>query len=188
MRESNPMPPISENGDTSTTSCKDREILLARARKLAQEIADSDTQQTAIPTIEFLLENEHYAVEAAYVREVQPLKQLTPLPCTPPFVLGIINMRGQIVSVVDLKIFFSLPQKGFNDLTKVIVLHSPDMEFGILVEEVIGPRLIQLENLKPPLSTLGRIQRESIKGITSEQVIILDAPALLKNKKMRINQ
>ena len=82
-----------------------KEILKARARALARESGAGTVVQT-IEVIEFLLAYERYAMELDHVREVFPLKEITPLPGTPPFVLGIINVRGQIVSVVDLKKFF----------------------------------------------------------------------------------
>lgn len=55
-----------------------------------------------------------------YVREIYPLKEFTPIPCTPPFVLGIINVRGQILSVIDIKKFFDLPEKGLPISTRLL--------------------------------------------------------------------
>ena len=78
-------------------------LLKARARKLAQEEIKADSDLEILDVIVFCLASETYGIESAYVREVYPLKDFTPLPGTPPFVLGIINVRGQIISVVDPK-------------------------------------------------------------------------------------
>ncbi len=88
--------------------------------------------------MKFLLTHENYGIESVYVREVHPLKELTPLPCTPSFVLGIINVRGQILSVIDLKKFFDLPAQEPTSLNKVIIFHNNRIEFGILADAVIG--------------------------------------------------
>ena len=78
-------------------------ILRERALALAAEPGETQTLAQSIEVVEFLLAHERYAVESAYVREVYPLENLTPLPCTPAFVLGIVNLRGEIVSVIDLR-------------------------------------------------------------------------------------
>ncbi|MDA8325786.1 MAG: chemotaxis protein CheW [Nitrospiraceae bacterium] len=85
-----------------------KNILRKRALALAKEPEAPDSGEH-IDVLEFLLARERYAVESSYVREVWPLKDLTPVPCTPPFVLGIIGVRGRILSVLDLKKFLNLP-------------------------------------------------------------------------------
>jgi purine-binding chemotaxis protein CheW len=71
---------------------KIQEILKARACELAREPRRDDAEHVEI--VEFMLANERYGLESCYVREVYPLKDYTPLPCTPSFVLGLINVRG----------------------------------------------------------------------------------------------
>ena len=138
--------------------------------------------------MEFLLAYEKYGIESSYVREVYSLKELTPLPCTPLFVLGIINVRGQILSVIDIKKFFDLPEKGLADLNKVIILHSDSMEFGILADVMLGVRNVLLSELQPSLPTLTGIRQEYLKGITAERVVILDAEKLLSDKQIIIHE
>jgi purine-binding chemotaxis protein CheW len=66
-----------------------------------------------IEVVEFLLAHEKYGIESKCVREVYPLKELTPVPCTPSFVRSIINVRGKILSVIDIKKFFELPEDEY---------------------------------------------------------------------------
>ncbi|HMF47507.1 MAG TPA: chemotaxis protein CheW, partial [Candidatus Saccharimonadales bacterium] len=113
---------------------KKKQLLKARARELARDDAKEKTAGESIEVVEFLLAYETYGIESAYVREICPLKDLTPVPCTPRFVLGIINVRGQIVSVIDMKKFFDLPDQGLTDLNKVLVLRNDRMEFGLLAD------------------------------------------------------
>lgn len=114
-------------------------ILESRARALAQVAADENDMETA-EVVLFRLAHEIYGIETANVREVYPLKDLTPLPCVPDFVAGIVNVRGQVLSVIDLKRFFELPQQGMTDLNKVIVLADNVMEFGVLADAIIEAR------------------------------------------------
>jgi purine-binding chemotaxis protein CheW len=131
--------------------------------------------------VEFLLAHETYGVESLYVREVHPLKAFTPLPCTPAFVLGIINVRGQILSVIDLKKFFDLPEKRLTDLDKVIVVHDDTMVFGVLADAILGVRTIPLDTIQPSLPTLTGIRAGYLRGVTNERLVILDAVKLLRD-------
>lgn len=157
-------------------------ILRDRARALAVEPDRTQTLAQSIEVVEFLLAHERYAVESSSVREVYPLENLTPLPCTPAFVLGIVNLRGEIVSVIDLRKFFDLPQTGLPDLNKVIVLESVDMVFGILADAILGVRRIALADIQPSLPTLTGIREKYLKGITPERTVVLDAGKLLADE------
>jgi purine-binding chemotaxis protein CheW len=167
-----------EYGVTLTPG-EQRKILRARARALAHEPEWERVTGGALEVVEFLLAYEAYGIEPRYVREVYPLKELTPLPCTPPFVRGIINVRSQILSVIDLKKFFDLPEKGLTDLNQVIVVQGDTMAFGLLADAILGVRSIPLESIQPSLPTLTGIRAAHLKGVTSERLVILDATKLL---------
>jgi purine-binding chemotaxis protein CheW len=110
------------------------------------------------------------------------------VPCTPPFVLGLINVRGQIMSVIDLKKFFDLPEKGLTDLNKVIIVSDDKMEFGILADNVLGVRSLPLAELQPALPTLTGVREEYLKGVTRERTVILDGKKLLGDRKIVIHE
>jgi len=163
-------------------------ILRARARALSWEERKDVGPKEFLEIIQFRLAGETYGIASAFVREVYPLKDITPLPGTPPFVLGIINVRGQILSVVDLKVFFNLPQKGLGDLNKVIILCNDRMEFGILADAILATYPVLLDAIQPaPLAVAG-IGLEYLKGVTGEGVIILDASGILDDEKIIVLQ
>ena len=176
------------NRNFSPTPLEKKKILKARAKALAREPEREETEKGYIEVIEFLLACETYAIETAYVREVYPLKELTPLPCTPPFVLGIINVRGQIISVIDIKKFFNLPEKGLADFNKVIILRAENMEFGILADKILNVRTIPFKEIQPSLPTLTDIWAEYLMGVTEERIIILDAKKILNDKRIIIHE
>jgi purine-binding chemotaxis protein CheW len=170
------------------TAEAEQDILRARARALAREPLREDAATERIEVLQFLLAYETYGIEMAYVRETRPLRDLTPVPCTPPFVLGLINVRGQIMSVIDLKKFFDLPEKGLTDLNKVIIVSDDKMEFGILADNVLGVRSLPLAELQPALPTLTGVREEYLKGVTRERTVILDGKKLLGDRKIVIHE
>ena len=165
-----------------------KKILKARAKALAREPEVDKDGQEQLEIVEFLLADERYAIESSFVHEVYPLKELTPLPGTPLFVAGIINVRGQIVSVVDLKKFFDLPAKGLTDLNRVIILSDGHMQFGLLADAVAGVRRIPLLEMQPPLPTLTGIRQEYLQGVTGQRLVILDAAKILADPRVIVRE
>jgi len=162
-------------------------VLRARARALAREPLDRSAPEGRIEVVEFVLSGEHYAVESTQVREVYPLKELTPLPCTPAFILGIINLRGQILAVMDIRRFFDLPIKGITDLNKVIVLQAGEVQVGILADAVLGVRSVSNADLQPPLPTMTGVRAEYLQGVTSDRLAVLNAAKILGDEKIVVH-
>lgn len=165
---------------------RQREILQTRARALAREAPAAPGERCEV--LEFILAQEHYAIESAWVSEVVPLRELTPLPGLPAFVLGIIHLRGQVVSVLDLKKFFDLPDKGLTDLNKVIVLSDGTMRFAILADLILGVRSLLLADLQPPLATLTDIRADYLMGVTRQREVVLDGRKLLSDPAIVVNE
>ena len=163
-------------------------ILKARAQALAREPMPEEAADSRIEVVEFLLAHERHAVESRYVREVYPLESLTPLPCAPAFVLGMINLRGEILSVIDIRKFFGLPEQGLTDLNKVIVLHSGNMLFGILADAISGVRRIPIADIQPSLPTLTDIREAYLRGVTPDRMVILDAGKLLSDPNIIVQE
>jgi len=163
-------------------------ILKSRALALAAETTPAEAADEYVEIVEFILAHERYAVESIHVREVYPLENLTPLPCTPGFVLGIVNVRGEILSVIDLKKFFDLPEKGLTDLNKVIVLQSANMLFGVLADAIVGVRRIPLADIQPSLPTLTGVRENYLRGVTAERLVVLDAGKLLTDEGIVVQE
>jgi purine-binding chemotaxis protein CheW len=185
---------ILENGESAMrkpfedTPEKKRNVLRSRAKSLAQELEKREVDTDYLEILEFLLAQETYAIATPFIREVYPLTELTPLPCTPAFVIGLINVKGQILTVVDMKKFFDLPERGITNLNKVIVVKKESMELGILADEIIGIRNIPLSDLQPPLSTMSGISAEYIKGVTGERIIVLDMEMILTDGRLNVQE
>lgn len=155
-----------------------KRILKARAAALAREPVRK-SQEESLEVMEFLLAHERYGLEVRHLREVHVLRELTPLPSMPPFVLGIFNARGRILPVIDIKKFFDLPEKGLPELNKVLVLYDGERELGILADQVVGLRRVPLREIQPSLPTLTGIREEYLRGVTGDRLVILDAEKIL---------
>lgn len=165
-----------------------KDILKERARLLSLEPRETASSGEQFEVVEFVLSQERYAIPTEYVREVYPFDDCTPIPCTPQFVIGIINVRGRILSVIDIRQFFGLPESGLSDRNNVIILHSDELGFGILADSVTGVRNIKTDDLQPSLPTLTGIREEYLKGITRERVTVLDAEKLLLDRGLIVHE
>ncbi|OGJ87738.1 MAG: hypothetical protein A2268_02470 [Candidatus Raymondbacteria bacterium RifOxyA12_full_50_37] len=163
-------------------------VLRTRARALAREPGQALSGHEFLEIVEFVLASETYGIESAFVREIHPLKDFTPLPGVPAFVLGITNVHGQILSVVDLKKFFNLPDKGLGELNKVIILKNSQMEFGILADAILGTRSVPRAAIQAPPVTIAGIGAEYLKGVTGERMVILDAQKILDDNKIIVDK
>jgi len=150
-------------------------ILKNRAAEIARSVKEKEeVQGESLMIVTFRLADEVYAFELKYVSEVFRISNLTIVPGTPEFVIGIMNVRGKIFSLIDMKKFFDLPGSGFNDQDKAIILRDNSMEFAVHTDEIIDIYAVRIDSLEQVPHTFTGIRTEYIKGITSSAVIILD--------------
>ncbi|MGE5409460.1 MAG: chemotaxis protein CheW [Clostridiales bacterium] len=169
---------------------EEKKILKQRAFQLAKTPKrDQEEKGKTIEVLSFQLSSEIYGIETSFIQEVLSLKEITPLPLTPPFLKGIMNLRGEIVSVIDIRTFFDLTDSGITDLNRVIYLYSEEMSFGILADKILEVTSIQLSSLHSQgLLTIKGIREEYLKGVSSTGMIILDAAKILTDKRLIINE
>jgi purine-binding chemotaxis protein CheW len=175
-------------GKLEATPEEKRAILRSRANRLAQEPERKGEAEEYLDVLAFLLAHEMYAIETIFIREVCPLTELTPLPCTPDYIFGIINIRGQILTIIDMKKFFGLPEKGITNLNRVIVVRGETMELGILADEILGIRNISASGLHPPPPTMTGIHGGYLKGVVDEGLILLDMERFLNDKQLIVHE
>jgi purine-binding chemotaxis protein CheW len=172
----------------SPSAEEERRILKTRAQALAQEPQSGVAAGDTLEVVEFDLASERYAFPLAQVREVSLLRELTPVPCTPAFVLGIMNLRGEIRTVIDLKKFFDLPDAGITQLNKIILIEHDGWQLGILADAIRGVCRIPLADLQPSLPTLADVRADYLRGLTSDRLVVLDAAKLLSDPHLLVNE
>ena len=146
----------------------------------------AEAAQDQLEGLSFILSNERYAIGSEHVAQVLPLNQYTPLPGTPAYVLGIVNVRGRIVSVLDLRVLFELPIGGLAERSFLLVLHSAEMEFGLLIDRVLGVAQISRETLQGAPANLSGVRANYLLGVTCEQCTVLDGARLLGDPNLRV--
>lgn len=143
--------------------------------------------------IEFEVSNngnkEKYAFDIKYINEVFRVQKVTPLPCTPSFIIGIINFRGKILSVIDVGNFigFTSDSKDFSEVRQVIIIKSNDLEFGISVDKIRGYYSINSEEIQQTVLTITNERKEFFVGIANNGTIILDIKNILLSEKIIVN-
>jgi purine-binding chemotaxis protein CheW len=137
---------------------------------------DSNKSQTCLV---FILGKERYSIDIGYVRDVQNTGRITRVPGAPDFYPGVVNMRGRIITVFDLRHFFSLDVEG--DMpSEMIQVEMGDMHLGMLANHVEGVASIPYDAIEP-LDIL------YTRGITKDQLVVLDMEQLASDERLVIN-
>ncbi|HWQ63567.1 MAG TPA: chemotaxis protein CheW [Methanospirillum sp.] len=173
--------PFSTNGFTTLSSI---EILTQRARDLAAPRDDHQEDKSGTEVLEFHLSGEKYVISMEYIKEVALLKEITYIPGTPPFILGIISLHGSILSIVDLRIVLGMPPKGLTDFNRIIVLSNNEMTFGVLADAIDRTRTINTDQISRPPPTISGPEAAYLSGVLPGPVMVIDARALLSNPGM----
>ena len=155
------------------------------ARAVALAVRDEDAAGAAgMEVLEFAVGDESYAFETALVSEVYPVGDVAPIPGTPDFVLGVLSVRGSIVSVLDLRPLFGAPVTEGRMPRAVIVLRSEAMELAVAADAIREVRRLPCEAVRQSPATLAVVREEYVIGVTPERVVVLDAARLLSDPRL----
>jgi len=130
----------------------------------------------------FMLEDDEYGINISYVTEIIGIQVITFVPDLPVFVKGIINLRGQIIPVIDVRLRFQKMQAEYNDRTCVIVLQIKDLMIGFIVDSVASCCAIPNERIiEPPMAQKNYHQKyiSGIGRIADKIVLILNCEKLI---------
>ena len=142
----------------------------------------TDIAQEQIQCVTFILEDETYGINVMQVQEVLRETEVAPVPGSPDYVMGIINLRGNIVSVINARARFRLAPKQSTDLTRIIVMEVEGQIIGILVDSVSEVVDIVLSEIETPPNVGNDETSRYIDGIVSRNgklLILVDLNKLL---------
>lgn len=144
-----------------------------------------DKQVTAAPLqqLTFSLAGEEYGVDILAVREIRSWSRVTRIPQTPDYVLGVLNLRGAIVPVMDLRLRFGLQRESYGDDTVMIVVAIGERLFGIVVDAVSDVVDIDPATIKPVPDMGAVVDTRYLKGLVTHvdrMVMLLDVEKLMR--------
>ena len=147
---------------------------------------DEDTQAGKYLT--FRLHGEDYGVAVAFVTQIIGMQTITPVPDMPDFLKGVINLRGRVVPVVDMRNRFNLPEIAYDDRTCIIVVTINEVPIGLVVDAVHGMVDIPDTEIEPPPRTHRDGSSRFLQGLgkASDGVkILLNVERLLYDEELQ---
>ncbi|KDR94557.1 purine-binding chemotaxis protein CheW [Peptoclostridium litorale DSM 5388] len=144
---------------------------------------EEDTQKNKF--LIFSLESESYGIEIRHVTEIIGLQPITQVPEMPEYIMGIINLRGKIIPVMDVRLRFNKESREYNDRTCVIVIEINDIPMGLIIDSVSEVIPITGENIVEPPSIYSEGGRyiNGIGKVEDEVVLLLDSDRLLNEEE-----
>ncbi|MBD5454104.1 MAG: purine-binding chemotaxis protein CheW [Lachnospiraceae bacterium] len=150
---------------------------------------EGDTQKGKYMT--FKSGNEYFGLEIQYVNEIIQLQAITAIPETEDYIKGLINLRGKVIPVVDVRLRFKQEPFEYNDRTCIIVINIKSMMVGLIVEKIAEVVEIKEDNILPPPSVgrADRVQNKYVYGIgkVGDSVkLLLDPDKLLNDEDLSV--
>lgn len=156
---------------------------------MAENINNDNENNASQEYLGFLLGNEEYVIDILKVQEIRGYTTPTKIAQSPDFVKGVINLRGNIVPIVDLRIKFDLPEISYTPFTVVIILNVCQKIVGIVVDSVSDVFNINVDEIKPAPEFSGILHDKYLKGLATvneKMLIVTDIDALMSSPEMGI--
>ncbi|MEN2766427.1 chemotaxis protein CheW [Ornithinibacillus xuwenensis] len=148
---------------------------------MANEIA------TEKKVIVFQLKNEEFAVSVQQVVTIERVQTITRVPNTSNFVKGVINLRGVVTPIIDLRTRLGIEESEYNESTRIVIVYLDDMEVGLIVDAANDVIDIPSDVIEPAPEVIGAVNADYIEGVAkldSRLLILLDLKKVLTNEEL----
>ena len=150
-------------------------------------VTPDENKNELIQLVSFKLDNEEYGIEVLKVREIIRMIPITHMPNTPPYVEGIINLRGKIIPVVSMRKKFGLLEQDNGSQTRIVVMDISGELMGFVVDSVSEVIRISGSEIQPPPNVVsGGIDQECITGVINQAerlLVLLDLERLFSHEE-----
>jgi purine-binding chemotaxis protein CheW len=160
-------------------------------KTVTPNFTENSIKVTSVQLLTFLLDNEVYGIDISHIQEVLEYRKVTPVPRTPDFLLGVINLRGRVVPVVDLRRQFEMAVSDLTVNTCIIIvdvmLDGEKTPLGILADAVKEVVELSMDNITPAPRIGSRINTRFISGLgkhEEEFIIILNLPRVIADEEL----
>ena len=147
-----------------------------------QPIENKVDVENSINLVTFKLGNNEYAIDIMQAKEIIKMEKITLIPNAPDYVEGVINLRGNIIPIVDLKKRFNLEENDGEKNTGIIIVKIDDVDMGIIIDAISKVVSIATSNIQPPPPMLSGIGQKYIKGVAKLEdklLVVLDLEKLI---------
>lgn len=150
-------------------------------------MASNNEAVAEVQMVAFKLEKEEFAVDIHQVREVLKMTRVTPLPQSAHYIEGLINLRGEVIPVVDLRKRFELPEGERSEQTRIIIVEIQDSNVGLIVDSVTEVLRFSSSAIQPPPARIAGTRTDLIKGVGKVEerlLIILNLERILTTEEI----
>lgn len=164
-----------------------RAILSERAARLALVYAPTATAgQEHLQLIAFTRGGHRYGIELVHLSEIRPIVRCTPVPGVPDYYVGVIQVRGEIIAVLDIPILFGREPAKAEGEQFAIVITAGDVTAGLLADSVDDVHDVLPSQIHPPLATFSDRRERYIRGLSEHGISVLDVGKLLGDERLRV--
>ena len=149
----------------------------------------SDAAQAGREYLSFVLGDAHYCIDILKVQEIRTYEAPTRIANTPTFIKGVMNLRGNIVPIIDLRVKFGLPEQRYDTQTVVIVLNIAKRTVGVVVDGVSDVIQVAAADIKPPPELGGAVDTRYLQGLATvggQMMILIDIERLMTSRDMAL--
>lgn len=137
----------------------------------------------------FQLKDEEYAVPVQEVKSIERMQHITRIPRTVPFVKGVINLRGVVTPIIDLRSRFDIEETDYTDSTRIIIVSVGTIEAGLIVDSANDVIDLEADSIEPPPEVVGGVDAEYIQGVAKIEkrlLILLNLTKVLNPEKLAV--
>tara|TARA_B100000700_G_scaffold294374_1_gene356293 strand:- start:5904 stop:6407 length:504 start_codon:yes stop_codon:yes gene_type:complete len=159
---------------------------MATENRKTKQQAEADSNDEVLQWVTFQLEQETYGINVMQVQEVLRYSEIAPVPGAPDYVLGIINLRGNVVTVIDTRLRFGLPENEITDNTRIVIIESDKQVIGILVDSVAEVVYLKKSEIDSAPNVGTEESARFIQGVSNregELLILVDLDKMLTDEE-----
>ncbi len=171
-------------------TAEDRAIFRERSHNLMRSTEKEDLTGL-IPLAVIGLSGEYFGLDLKLVREFTDIRKVTPVPCCPPHIVGNMNLRGEIVTLVDVRSLLNMPMLGAETTAKIMVVCVDDLVAGVTVDEVFDVMYLHPGQISPVPAAVHSINDEYLRGTApygEKMMSLLDLPKMFNKGGMIVNE
>lgn len=145
-------------------------------------MAESTYADREMQLVIFKLGREDYGISILQVQEIKRILDITRVPNSPDFIKGVINLRGSVLPVIDLKKRLQLPPADYTEDTRIIIVKVEEIVVGLIVDAVSEVTTLSSENIEPPTTVVGGVSAQYLSGVGKQEdnlLILLNLTAIV---------